>query len=49
VNQFLDYIVKGLSAGSSRMEIYKGMLSQGYPGKLTSAYDFMNRIIKNLA
>ena len=47
-NQFLDYIVKGLSAGSSRMEIYKGMLRQGYPGKLTSAYDFMNRIIKKL-
>lgn len=44
--QFYDYIIKELSAGVCRKDIYHSLISKGYTGKQTAAYDYMNKIIK---
>lgn len=47
MNQYYDYIIKELSAGISRKDVYYRLVQKGYKGKLTAAYDYMNRIIKS--
>ena len=46
LDQFYDYIIKALSAGISRKDVYDKLIQKGYKGKLTAAYDYMNKIIK---
>lgn len=46
MDQFYDYIIKALSAGISRKDVYCRLIQKGYKGKLTAAYDYMNKIIK---
>ena len=46
MDQFYDYIIKELSAGVCRKDIYRSLISKGYTGKQTAAYDYMNKIIK---
>src|SRR5699024_12079606 len=46
MDQFYDYIIKALSAGISRKDVYRRLIQKGYKGKLTAAYDYMNKIIK---
>lgn len=46
MDQFYDYIIKQLSAGISRKDIYRSLLTMGYKGGQTAAYDYMNKIIK---
>jgi len=37
-----DYIIKSLQAGMCRKDVYRNIISQGYIGKQTAAYDYMN-------
>ena len=46
MEQFNDYIIKELSAGSNRKDVYRSLLSKGYQGGQTAAYDYMNKLIK---
>lgn len=46
MEQFYDHIVKELTAGVSRKDVYRHLLLKGYKGKQTAAYDYMNKIIK---
>lgn len=46
MEQFYDYIIKELSAGSNRKDVYRSLLSKGYQGGQTAAYDYMNKLIK---
>lgn len=46
MDQFYDDIVKELSAGVSRKDVYCHLLQKGYKGKRSAAYDYMNKIIK---
>ena len=48
MDQFYDYIIKALSAGISRKDVYRRLIQKGYKGKLTAAYDYMNKIIKSI-
>ena len=41
-----DYIVKSLEAGMSRKDIYRNVVTKGYDGKQTAAYDYMNKVIE---
>ena len=45
MDSYHDYIVKSLSAGTSRMDVYRSLIAKGYQGKQTAAYDYMNRLI----
>ncbi|AFA49229.1 transposase [Acetobacterium woodii] len=45
-DRYYDYIVKSLSAGMIRKDIYREIIKQGYPGKMTAAYDYMNKVIQ---
>lgn len=45
MDQFYDYIIKELSAGISRRDVYRSLLMKGYLGGRTVAYDYMNKII----
>ena len=47
MDQFYDYIIKELSAGISRKDVYYRLIQKGYKGKLTAAYNYMNKIIKS--
>ena len=47
MDQYYDYIIKELSAGISRKDVYCRLIQKGYKGKLTAAYDYMNKIIKS--
>lgn len=47
MDQYYDYIIKELSAEISRKDVYYRLIQKGYKGKLTAAYDYMNRIIKS--
>ncbi|AFA50202.1 transposase [Acetobacterium woodii] len=47
-DRYYDYIVKSLSAGMIRKDIYREIIKQGYPGKKTAAYDYMNNVIQIL-
>lgn len=46
MEQFYSYIIKGLSAGSSRKDVYRSLITKGYRGSQTAAYDYMNKIIE---
>ena len=46
MDQFYDDIVKELSAGVSRKDVYCHLLQKGYKGKHSAAYDYINKIIK---
>lgn len=46
MDRFYDYIIKELSAGTSRKDVYRSLLIKGYPGKRTAAYDYMNKLIE---
>lgn len=46
MDQYYDYIIKELSAGINRKDVYHRLVQKGYKGKLTAAYDYMNKIIK---
>lgn len=43
---FYDYIIKELSAGTSRKDVYRNLLMKGYQGGQTAAYDYMNKLIE---
>ena len=45
MDQFYDYIIKELSSGICRKDVYRKLLEKGYAGKQTAAYDYMNKII----
>jgi predicted transcriptional regulator len=45
-DQFYDYIIKMLSSGMSRKDVYRNIIKKGYKGKQTAAYDYMNKIIE---
>ena len=38
MDQFYDFIIKELSAGISRKDVYCRLIQKGYKGKLTAAY-----------
>ena len=46
MNQFYDYIIKELSSGVSRKDVLRSLISKGYKGGHTAAYDYMNKIIE---
>lgn len=46
MDQFYDHIIKELSAGTSRKDIYRSLIRKGYQGGHTAAYDYMNKLIK---
>lgn len=46
MDQFYDYIIKELSAGVSRKDVYRSIIQKGYKGGQTAAYDYMNKIIE---
>lgn len=46
MDQFYDYIIKKLSGGISRKDVYRSLLEKGYKGGQTAAYEYMNKIIK---
>ena len=46
MDQFYNYIIKELSAGVCRKDIYRSLIVKGYTGKQTATYDYMNKIIK---
>lgn len=46
MDQFYDYIIKELASGVSRKDIYRSLLTKGYVGKQTAAYDYMNKIVE---
>ena len=46
MDQFYNYIIKALSAGISRRDVYHRLIQKEYKGKLTAAYVYMNKIIK---
>ena len=43
--RYYDYIVKSLHSGMSQKDIYRSVVSQGYKGGQSAAYDYMNRIV----
>lgn len=45
MDQFYDYIIKELSSGVSRKDVYRNLIQKGYKGGQTAAYDYMNKII----
>lgn len=46
MDQFYDYIIKELSSGMSRKDVYRSLIQKGYKGGQTAAYDYMNKIIE---
>ena len=46
MDQFYDHIIKELSAGTSRKDVYRSLLTKGYLGGQTAAYDYMNKLIE---
>lgn len=46
MDPFYDYIIKELSSGTSRKDVYRSLLTKGYQGGQTAAYDYMNKIIE---
>jgi len=45
MNDYHDYIVKSLKAGMCRTDIYRNVVEMGFKGKLSGAYDYMNKLI----
>lgn len=48
MDQFYDYIIKALSDGASRKDVYRSVKEKGYKGGQSAAYDYMNKIVKRL-
>ncbi len=48
MDQFYNHIISELSAGTSRKDVYRDLLTKGYQGGQTTAYDYMNKIIERL-
>lgn len=46
MDQYYDYIIKELSAGTCRKDVLRCLLEKGYQGGQTTAYDYMNKIIE---
>lgn len=46
MDQFYDHIISELSAGTSRKDVYRDLLTKGYQGGQSAAYDYMNKLIK---
>ena len=46
MDPFYDYIIKELSAGASRKDVYRSLIRKGYQGGHSAAYDYMNKLIK---
>lgn len=46
MNQFYDYIIKELSSGVSRKDVFRSLIQKGYKGGQTAAYDYMNKIVE---
>jgi len=47
LDRYHDYIVKSLESGMSRTDVYNNCVLQGFQGKRTAAYDYMNKLIRN--
>lgn len=45
MDHFYDYIIKALSSGVSRKDVFRSLIQKGYKGGQTAAYDYMNKII----
>lgn len=45
MHKYHDYVVKSLQSGMSRKDVYLSVVSKGYQGKQTAAYDYMNKIV----
>ncbi len=39
MDQFYDYIIKELSSGMSRKDVFRSLIQKGYKGGQTAAYD----------
>lgn len=46
MDRFYDYIIKELSSGMSRKDVYRNLVQKGYKGGQTAAYDYMNKIVE---
>ena len=46
MDPFYDDIVKELTAGVRRKDVYCHLVQKGYKGKKSAAYDYMNKIMK---
>ena len=46
MDQFYDYVIKELSSGVSRKDVFRSLIQKGYKGGQTAAYDYMNKIIE---
>ena len=46
MDQFYDYIIKELSSGVKRKDVFRSLIQKGYKGGQTAAYDYMNKIIE---
>lgn len=46
MDQFYDYIIKELSSGVSRKDVFRSLIQKDYKGGQTAAYDYMNKIIE---
>lgn len=46
MDQFYDHIISERSAGTSRKDVYRDLLTKGYQGGQSAAYDYMNKLIK---
>lgn len=46
MDQFYNHIISELSAGTSRKDVYRDLLTKGYQGGQTTAYDYMNKMIE---
>jgi predicted transcriptional regulator len=45
MDTYHDYIVKSLKAGFSRKDVYKSVVAMGFKGKISGAYEYMNKLI----
>lgn len=41
MDQFYDYIIKTLTSGISRKDVYHNVIEKGYKGVQSAAYDHM--------
>ncbi|WKY49020.1 hypothetical protein Q5O24_06815 [Eubacteriaceae bacterium ES3] len=42
-DQYYDYIIKSLTSGKIRKDIFREIKKQGYSRTLSAAYDYMNK------
>lgn len=46
IDEYYDMIMKSLSAGMSRIDVYQELVAAGLQVSKTAAYDYMNKLIK---